>query len=295
VYRTQPPAWAPKGERHLRVDAGRRSLQGASLALALALVAAGLGLSLLGLVPKIWAAVLLAPGVALFVKTLAAAFVSHWLRLGADGVELSARLGPLASFRLGSLPPEEGLSVRATPLGGRSPRAPATPLEDGAPLEVELAIEGPSGRLTWRTAGLAASARIQDEVIEALGARLAAGRPGSFHGGRLQVRRSEGRLEIAWPGGPFARVTLVLTPGAWRYENRSFLWRAGRSGGGPLRASAGRAGPGPRRDVEGAGGGRVALQPAGRRALEVGRALTLHERRWLVELVEQFRDVAGAR
>ncbi|HEU4534872.1 MAG TPA: hypothetical protein VFS00_12170, partial [Polyangiaceae bacterium] len=282
-----------------------------------------------------------APAAALLARALAAAFVTQWLRVGPEGVELSARLGPLASWPLGALPPEEGLCVRATPLAG------------GSPLEVELAIEGPSGRLTWRTSGLAASARLQDEVIEALGARLAPGRPGAFHGGRLHVRRSAGRLEIAWPGdapgpartrrrlalsaaalavaaaGPslapaaspggfaalaalalasglvalarapaaaaFARASLVLTPGAWRYENRGLLWRAVREGAGPLRASPGHAGPGPRRDVEGAGGGRVALRPAGRRVIEVGGALTLHERRWLVELVEHFHDVARAR
>jgi hypothetical protein len=239
---------------------------------------------------------------------------------------------------LGSLPLEEGLRVRATPIGRR------------LPLDVEFAIEGPSGRLTWRAVGLEESARTQDRLLALLarhGAELAPGRPGRFRGGRLNVRHDDGRLEITWPdrgrwapwaaslpalglaldaaladarpvafGSHFApvaaalgagllalwarraapaRSTLVLTRLGWRYERRGLFGRVAREGRGPLRAGPGRAGPGPRRDRPVGRGGGVTLDPAQRAAaFEVGRALTVDERRWLIELVERFRHVARA-
>ncbi len=340
MYRQRPSGTGLEIGRLLRVDAGRRPAERAPLAFALGLALAGAAVGQFGLLSAAWlAAAFFAPAGVVAGKTLAAAYVSHWVRVGPDDVELSARLGPFA-WRLGALPLEAGLGVRATPLGGRRP------------LELEFAVEGPSGRLSWRAAGLEASAHVQDRLLAALDARLVPGRPGRFQGGRLQVRRAFGQLEIAWPGdapgpartrrrlleclgalgvaavgpslapaaapfgftalaalaiggglfaflrapsqAPFARASLVLTPGAWRYERRALLWRSSRDGRGPLRAGPGRAGPGPRRDVEGAAEGRVALKPEGQRAFEVGRSLTLHERRWLIELVERFYDVARA-
>ncbi|HEU4413100.1 MAG TPA: hypothetical protein VFS43_48105 [Polyangiaceae bacterium] len=341
MYRTRHPGRGPKVEQLLGVDAGRRPVERASFALALGLAAAGLWAQHVALVSAGWAlAAFFAPALLVAAKALTPPLISHWLEIGPGGVRLWARLGRLTSVLLGGLPLEEGLSVRATPLGGRSP------------LEVEVSVEGPSGRLTWRTVGLEASALVQDRVIAALDARLAEGRPGSFHGGRLQVRLEGGRLEIRWPGdgpsaartkkrlltsaaalalaaaGPslapeadpgafaalagaavgaglmallrapaaltLARSTLVLTPRSWRYESRGLLWHATRAGAGPLRASPGRGGPGPRRDVEGDAERRVALQAPGRGAFEVGGSLTLRERRWLIELVERFHDVARA-
>jgi hypothetical protein len=341
VYRTRHADRAPKVGLLLRVDAERRPIAPGWLILSLGLAAAGLAARHFGLLSPAWVvASFFLPTLVAASKALVPALVSHWLEVGPREIRLWGRLGPFASQPLGALPFEAGLGVRATPLGGR------------LPLEIELSVEGPSGRLTWRTLGLGASAAVQDEVIRALDARLAAGRPGSFHGGRVQVRRDEGRLELAWPGdaptaartrrrlslsaaalavaaaGPslapaahpggfailaaaalgvglvallraptplaLARSTLVLTPRAWCYEKRSLFWRASRSGGGFLRAGPGRTGPGPRRDVEGAEG-RVTLAPRGKRAFDVGRSLTLRERRWLVELVERFYQSCGTR
>ena len=326
----------------MRVDAGRRPVESKQLALALTLALAGAWVWHPGQLSSSWAALaFFVPAVGLALKALAAPFVSHWLHVGPANLTLSARFGPFPRRPLGALPLEEGMCVRATPLGGR------------LPLDVEFAVEGPSGRLTWRAVGLDESARTQDRVLAALaaeGARLAAGRPGSFRGGRLQVRRGEGRLEISWPddyagsawavsllvpalalaaaaasprfalanGTPallaflaavygarllalalapsgFAptRSTLVLTPHRWRYERRGLLARVAREGQGALHAGPGRTGPGPRRDVETGPRGRVTLEPLDRaRAFEVGRSLTLRERRWLIELVERFHDVA---
>lgn len=335
VYRTRHPGRGPKADQLLRVDAGRRPVEPLSLVLASGLAAASLGAKRFGLPLVGWApALFLAVALALALRAFRPLFVSHWLEIGPEGVSLWAKLGPFMSFPLGTLPLDEGVCVRATPLGGR------------LPLEVECSIEGPAGRLTWRTLGLEASALVQDQVLGALDARLAEGRPGSFHGGRLQVRRVEGRLEISWPGdgpttsrtrkrlslsaaalafaaagpslapeaapglfaavagaafgagliallraptaSPLARSTLVLTPRSWRYETRGLLWRASRAGGGPLRAGPGR--PGQRRSTE----SRIALRPASQRVFEVGGSLTLRERRWLIELVERFYDVARA-